>query len=146
MAKKSQAEFLVYLTSTRLGQLAFTEMTGGEQNRSIEEYPDAERDESGYTMGTAKYTPITLSTPYDPDIHDAFLSNLNGFCIGEGDDIQVLAQPIKICPEQTTDGMARVYSGCLPSNTKYPDIKRGTSGTATFSVTVNPQRMKYTNG
>jgi hypothetical protein len=144
MAVKSQAEFLVMLTSRKLGQISFTEMTGGEQNRSVEEYPDAERDESGYITGTAKYTPITLSVPYNPKKHDDFLSNLKAFCLDEGDDIQVIAQPIKTCPEQTTDGKARVYSGCLPSNTKYPEIKRGTAGVSMMSVTVNPARMKFT--
>jgi hypothetical protein len=143
MAVKSEAEFLIFLTSRKLGQIGFTEMTGGDLDRSVEEYPDAEQDESGYIAGTAKYTPIELSVPYDPKKHDAFLAGLKSFCMDEGDDIQVVAQPIRVCPDQTADGKARSYSLCVPSSIKFPSIKRGTSGVSMLRCTLNPKRMNF---
>ena len=143
MAVKSEAEYLILVTSRALGQIGFTELDGGEIDRSVTEYADPQLDESGYAVGTAKYTPLILRVPYDPSKHDGFLSSINTFCAGVNDDIQVTAQPIKICPDQTPDGKARIYSGCVPSKIKFPAIKRGTSGVSLIEVTLNPSRMKF---
>jgi|GEM_PF-1402071 len=143
MAVKSEAEYLILVTSRALGQIGFTELDGGEIDRSVTEYADPQLDESGYAVGTAKYTPLILRVPYDPSKHDGFLSSIKTFCAGVNDDIQVTAQPIKICPDQTPDGKARIYSGCVPSKIKFPSIKRGTSGVSLIEVTLNPSRMKF---
>ena len=143
MAVKSEAEYLIFVTSRVLGQIGFTELDGGEIDRSVTEYADPQLDESGYAVGTAKYTPLFLRVPYDPSKHDGFLSSIKTFCAGVNDDIQVTAQPIKICPDQTPDGKARIYSGCVPSKIKFPTIKRGTSGVSLIEVTLNPSQMKF---
>ena len=143
MAVKSEAEYLILVTSRKLGQIGFTELTGGDLSRSVTEYPDPQLDESGYSVGTAKYSPIQLMVPYDPAKHDGFLSDLKVFCVGDDDDIQVTVQPVKICPDQTPDGKARIYSGCVPSGVKFPTVKRGTSGVSMLEITLNPRRMKF---
>lgn len=143
MAVKSDAEFLVLLTSTAIGQVGFTELEGGELERPVEDVPDSFKDETASVVGTAKYTQITLRVPYDPAVHDDFLSKAKAFCLNEGDDIQVSVQPVKTCPDQTPDGKARVYSGCIPSRIRFPGVKRGVSGAAIVEVVVHPKRMKF---
>lgn len=138
MGVKNEAEFIV-LIGGPYNQMAATEFSGGGLKREVDRYPDGLKNEMRATTGITQYDDITIKVPYDPATHDTIMENWSKWC---GEPIDISAQPIKICPEQTQDGKMRVYTNCIPTNMNPPDVKRGGNNTAYLELKFAPSGFK----
>jgi hypothetical protein len=138
MSVKSEAEFIA-LIGGPYNQLPVTEVTGGGLKRSIDRYPDGTKNEMRAVTGITEYDSLTLKVPYDPAVHDKIMESWSKWC-GEAIDISV--QPIKVCPEKKADGKMRIYLGCIPSEMKPPEVKRGGNNTAYLELKFEPSGFK----
>jgi hypothetical protein len=138
MTVKNEAQYTVLLGGP-YNQLDFTEFDGGQPTREVQKYPLGLKDEMGSVVGLVAVSDITLRTPYDPSIHDEVMQTWLNYC---GEPIDIVVQPMKVCPEMTEDGKQRVYTGCVPAALKPPGVKRGGSGVSMLEMTFAVQNMK----
>lgn len=138
MTVKNESQFTVLLGGP-YNQLDFTQFSGGGIKRDVERYPRGLTDEMGATVGITQYEDITLRAPYDPEIHDPVIEKFTRYC---GEAIDVVVTPIRICPERAPDGRSRIYTGCIPTGCNPPEVNRGGSGTAMFTLTFAVQGFK----
>lgn len=138
MAVKSDSQFVVLLGGP-FNQMDCTEFKGGDLKRDVERYPKGLSDEMGHVVGITQYEDVTLRTPYDPDIHDPVIQKFLDYC---GEAIDITVQPMKICPERTPDGKARIYTGCTPIKVMPPEVDRSSNKTAYLEMSFAVSGMK----
>lgn len=137
---KSEANFSVQLQVG--GQIYdFTKFTGGERNRERTKYPRGDRNSHGSIQGMTAIEDITISAPYDPEVHDALDKLLTDDCRAQ---IEVSVTPIKLCSNEIEpDGQSRIYSDLGVNQSKLPEVDRGGSNPAEYELTFVVGDMRF---